>query len=516
MQHPWYYSCLVFTARRLKIQLHASAAGMSSPEWDGHRRLTDQLSADQDAAAAAAAAAAVPVPTTASVARGRSQSRAARSGHADDGSRSRSRSFNIPLRGWGGGNKVSTDRRQRWGSQEWDPPRGRHDSDIEEEVGRYGPGGGGGSESSGPHGSDPTNFNGSGGVGGRGATEEELGERPARGRSFFGFGGRAASNLRYGGGGGALSRLTPAVVSRPAAAMGDSSDESEEEDSVADDSQGLGGKTIASFGRRRATSMAGGVGGGGGNSKSRNSRFSSFSGERPSSSVAPSMHEALGHGNAAQTAVNFNPAAQANGRDDGTSRMGRSRSMIDPRFPTSGAHVYQQQQQQHQEMVRFPASKKKGWGRGRSSSAAGALGDEEEPQGQRRMSSAVEAREEFADGRIARRGSRLSSQVSYATGSASMGSDSNVGGGGKLGKWPFSRNKKRGSGGVGAGTSGGDGRGGRGGRGRSSSVPRSDVKRGVWGSLQVRLSKDWDVVFRPAHVMFVSFLTGPRVFVFAV
>lgn len=450
------------------MQLQSSATGMSSPEWDGHRRLTDQLSADQDAAAAAAAAGASAAASTSAsfIARGRSQSRAARSGNADEGSRSRSRSFTIPIRGWGGGNKAgnNTERRQRWASQEWDPPRGRQEYDIEEEVGHYGPSGGGDSESSGP-----TTTTTSGGYGGGGRAEEDLGERPARGKSLFGFGGRGSGNLR-GGGGGPLSQLTPAVVNRPTPGMGESSDESEEEDSTAGDPRAGGGKGIASMGRRRATSMAGIGGGGGDGSKSRNSRFSSFSGERPSSSVAPSMDAALGLGNAAQTGVTFNPVRQVQGRDDDSSRMGRSHSMVDPRLPPDVARVLQQR-----EAANFPP-RKKGWGRGRASSSAGTTGVEtQQPQTQRRLSSAGAQQEEFADERMARRGSRLASQAMYAAGSSSMGSDSNVGGGGKGGLWPFSRNKKRGSGVVGGG-----------GVGRSGSVPKADGKKGVWGSLQVR------------------------------
>lgn len=464
--------------RRLKLQLQSSATGMGSPDWDGHRRLTDQLSADQDAAAAAAAAgASTSASTSASImARGRSQSRAARSGHADDGSRSRSRSFNIPIRGWGGGNKAAnnSERRQRWASQEWDPPRGRQEYNIEEEVGQYGPSGGdggaGGSESSGP----TTSGGYGGGGGGGGAAEEDLGERTSRGKSLFGFGGRGSGSARYGAGGGALSRLTPAVVSRPTAAMGDSSDESEEEDSTAGDPRAGGGKGIASFGRRRATSMAGS--GGGDGSKSRNSRFSSFSGERPSSSAAPSTDAALGLGNAAQTAVTFNPVTQVQGGGDGSSRMGRSHSMVEPRLPPEVARVHQQQ-----EAGKF-SQKKKGWGRGRASSAAGVVDDE--VQMQRRLSSVGVQQEEYADERMAGRGSRLASQAMYAAGSSSMGSDSNAGAGGKGGLWPFSRNKKRGGGGVGAGASGARGVGG--GVGRAGSLPKADVKKGVWGSLQVR------------------------------
>ena len=182
------------------------------------------------------------------------------------------------------------------------------------------------------------------------------------------------------------------------------------------------------------------------------------------------MDAALGLGNAAQTAVTFNPVTEVQGRDDGSSRMGRSRSMVDPRLPPEVARVLQQR-----EATNFPP-RKKGWGRGRASSSAGAMGDErqQQQQTQRRVSSAGAQQEEFADERMARRGSRLASQAMYAAGSSSMGSDSNVGGGGKGGLWPFSRNKKRGSGAVGGGV------------GRPGGVPKADVKKGVWGSLQVR------------------------------
>lgn len=255
---------------RLVGQLVSANVGMDGEEWDSHRRLVDQASADQDAraataSAASAASAAPPSQLSSIVARGRSGARVPRRPN-EDSSRSRSRSFNVPLRGWVGSKAaaavIAGERRLRGVSQ--DSLRDhRMDTDFED-VGEED---GGGMNCRGLAGGSGSIRTGSG-SGSMGADDNEAEmERLGRTRSFFLFGGKR------GGGGNAGTGRKTRILSAAGSSMNPAppavSDSSE--GSVHNGDGGGGNRQTAL--RRRASSKAGigggdrsGGGGGGGGS----------------------------------------------------------------------------------------------------------------------------------------------------------------------------------------------------------------------------------------------------------
>lgn len=455
---------------------------MNSPEWDGHRRLLDQVSADQDAAAAAAAAAA-----SASIAsivsagpaapRGRAQNRTLRSIAHDDGSRSRSRSFTIPIRAWGavgvgiggggGGRAGAGERRQRWVSQDSEY-RGGGEADFLEDDGSHRRASGSGS--SGRHSSSRTSSVRRPDDG----TDDGVPERPSRSRSFFQF---AGWGIRGRGLSSARDDNGPAA-SPPQPAASDSSDASFPDSSVTGGSGAIGGgggganrgvrnkKPFALGGRKRATSTAGiGVGGGGGgggrggvdSGSSRTSRFSSFSGGRQA--VTPSIDPSPE--GVTTTAVTFDsgPSRAGGGGDggDGGMRSGkpagilRSNSLADERGSAAKPEPPQS--------ARFPRSK--GWGRGRTFSSAAGASKGNFPR-RRAVSTAVEGDVGVAS--FIRARGTASPPVPPLRGAAAQGS-----GGARTGGslWMFARKKRAG--------------GGK----ELEGKKETGGKRGVWGSLQV-------------------------------
>lgn len=431
---------------------------MKSPDWDTHRRLTGQLSADQDAAAAAAASAAMSASIAAvgATTRGRAQTRAARPGAHDEGSRSRSRSFTIPLRGWGGGKAAAGggERRQRWASQDSDVGRGRVGTDLDEDEGVR-QRASGESGSSGRHSSGRTNSGRDSSSGGGRLDDPDAMERPGRSKSFF--------TLPSWGGGrrraGSSSRpLVPAMPAGPAIVSDSSSADSwGTAGSVggisSGDNQGVGNtkKFALGGGRGRASSTAGvGVGRGAGtdSGSSRTSRFSSFSGGR--TTVAPSIDPSPEQ--VAPAAVSLDPAAPEGAREKNMGRLQveQSHTVIDSRLPPA--------------VPVPPRSAGKsiggGWGRGRtSSSAAGGDGAYGNWGSRRRAISTMESDAGVAAlmGTPTGMSSRTSSPLVRSRSGSGAGSI------GKSGKWPFSRKKRDGLSGE-----------------------RKSGKGGLLGSLQVR------------------------------
>lgn len=492
-------SFAVLKTFRLKLKLQSSATGMNSPEWDQHDRLTAQLSADQDAAAAAAAAASV---TAAS--RGRSQSRTSRSGTHDEGSRSRSRSFTLPLRGWGAG-KGGGERRQRWTSQDSDTHRSgradtdgyrasRVDTDIEEESYRAIGSGGARQLSSGDT---------STGGGGRtpdDVEEEEVEERPSRNKSFFSSFGRW--------GNGRLRSASSAQVALVAPSGGDSGDETTTEGSRGSSSGAAAATGGDGGGRRRHSSSAaytlrGAAGQRSDSVRSRNNRFSSFTGERPT--VAPST----GPSPESETAaVTFDPVSQKADKQPRRGarggRLQRSRSMADTRPSEEVPEPLQR--------TRL-FGKKKSWGRGKAarrvldeglesrkratSTSADADPSSETPRDYYSRST-PDSRSTPGKGRWGGRGRTASSagvemdddedlgprRRAFSTAAAAGG-----GGGASLGVTPDSRSKSSSAttSATRGGTADGDVGGGRGGRAKKKGFART---KGVWGSLQVSAIRD--------------------------
>ena len=491
------------TPNRLKIKLQSSATGMSSPDWDQHDRLTTQLSADQDAAAAAAAAAS----GAAAASRGRSHSRTARSGTNDEGSRSRSRSFTLPLRGWGGGKGGGGgggggERRQRWASQDSDTYRsGRADTDgyrgslvntdIEEEESYRGIGSGANPRQLGSSGDTST-----GGGGRTPDDEEEIEERPSRNKSFFGFG-------RWGNGRG-RQRSSSAAQLALAPTAGDSGDETTTDGGSSGGAAAAGGDGGGGGRRRHSSSAAHTVRGAAGGQRSdsvrsRNNRFSSFTGERPT--VAPATGPSPDAAEAA-AAVTFDPVSQKKPRSGGGGGgrggrlLQRSHSMKDTLDPEKAGI----------EPTRLFGGKKKGWGRG-SGKAARRASDEGLESRRRALSTSADVAAPSSEtprgfsrstpdskatpgkGRWGGRGRTASSagvggydeedlaprRRALSTAAAGYG-----GGGGSLGVTLDSRSKS---------TSAADGDVG-GGRGKGGGKPKKRAfgrPKGVWGSLQVSL-----------------------------
>eukprot|EP00903_Cladosiphon_okamuranus_P015602 g14407.t1 len=484
--------------RGLKVKLQSSATGMNSPEWDQHDRLTAQLSADQDAAAAAAAAA-----SGTSTSRGRSHSRTSRSGTNDDGSRSRSRSFTLPLRGWGGGKGGGGgggERRRRWSSQDSDTYQSgradtdgyrasRADTDIEEEsYGTMSNSGGGPWQ----HGSGDTTTTGGGQSLSQSQTpvEEEMEERPVRTKTLFGFG-------RWGNG-GRLRSTSSAQASALAPTAGDSGDEDTAPGSGGGGSgQAATGEDVGGGGRRRQSSSAaytlrGAVGGGqrSDSVRSRNDRFSSFTGERPS--VAPTT----GSPGPEDPKPDEDTQQQQRGGGRG-GRLQRSQSMVDTGSSEDAA-----------EPTSRWFGKKNGWARS-SSKAARRASDEGLESRHRTMSASADVAAPPSE--TPHRGYLRATPDSKATPSkgrwrgrgratSSAGideddEDQNMGprrralstagtgyGGGLLGATPDSRSKSTSAVTPGRrGTAGGDVGGGKGGKPKKRVFGRT---KGVWGSLQ--------------------------------
>lgn len=357
---------------RLKTKLQASAIGISSPEWDRHDRLVDQLSADKEAAVAQAVAiasgsavgtASASASASASAARGRSQSRNTRSGTNDDGSRSRSRSFTLPLRGWGGGKGgAHGERRHRWASQDSDSDyRGtradtdyrstRVDTDIEEE----------GIHRSVSRGSSLDSGDVTGDVG---DDEDELEERPSRSKSFFGGFGKWGGRRRRG--------VSAAEVESPlpGAGAGDSGDDGGTTDrSISGSGAGItaGGdhKTDGGGGSRRrlgsssAAQAFRGVMKRSESSSLRNNRFSSFTGERPMAASSDAAEPAA--------AVTSHPAPQKlveSRTAENHGRSLRSHSMVVAHSPTAVPEPAQSARH---------FGRKKGWGRGKTTTSTSAV-----------------------------------------------------------------------------------------------------------------------------------------------
>lgn len=378
---------------RLKVKLQASATGMNSPEWDQHDRLSAQLSADQDAAVAAAVAVAA---SGTAPSRGRSHSRNTRAGTYEEGSRSRSRSFTLPLRGWGGGKgggggAHGGERRQRVVSHDSDTHRSgradtngyrasRVDTDIEEESYRA-IGTGGTRELS----SGDTSAGGGGGQ--TPDDEEELEERPVRNKSFFGGFGRWGS-----GGRSRNASSAQLALGRPAAAAGGSNDSLPEGGGKGGDG-GTGGGMRRRHSSSATYSVRGTAVGRSDSVRSRNNRFSSFTGERPSvapPSTTPSTGPSPGASSAELTGADtFDPvpppqkpgklrAARggAGARSGGGGALQRSHSLPDAPVSPEVAEPPQP--------ARLFGGKKKGWGRGkaarRPSAAAAADEVDEDPE----------------------------------------------------------------------------------------------------------------------------------------